>query len=270
MTNSSLQTINASGYPLQVALHGSVDSETHRHGWQVRYAEHEWSTLDRARNGFADLVVVDKNSAVFAVIECKRVRDTEWVFFHSDGDTQDRRHAQAWLSQFYQGAFKQYGWTQLQIEPFCPEVQFCAVRGQSTKDGVTILEKTAAEVALATECIAREHKDLRRDSDTDIKVFFPVIATTAKLRIAKFDPKTISLQDGIVPNAEFIDVSYVRFRKQLGVVRPGDQSPPLSLADDIAYLKESTVFVVHAPAMNEFLSRVNIQGAGLASNVRAA
>lgn len=265
----SIRVLNDSGYPLQIAVHGHIDSRTSVHGWRVKYTEHQWSTRDRSRSGFADIVAVDRNLAVFAVIECKRVRDVEWLLFHTDGQCHNRRHAQAWLSQFHQGTFKGYGWAQLQIEPTCPEVHFCAVRGQSTGAGTTLLEKTAAEVALATECIAREHKDIRRNADTDIKVFFPVIVTTAKLRLAKFDPATISLSDGTLQNAEFTDVPYVRFRKQLGVAH-ANAADAGTLWSDLAYTKENTVFVVHAPSLNAFLEELEIQGAGLGSNSCAA
>lgn len=265
----SVKVLNDSGYPLQIAVHGSVDSHTTVHGWRVLYAEHQWSTRDRARSGFTDLVVTDRNLATFAVLECKRVRDAEWLLFHSNGQHHNRRHAQAWLSQFHDGIFKGYGWAQVQIEPTCPEVHFCAVRGQSTNTGTTLLERTAAELALATECIAREHKAIRRSVDTDIKVFFPVIVTTATLRVATFDPASISLEDGTLESASFSDVPYVRFRKQLGVARAPS---PLggSSWTDLAYMNENTVFVVHAPAINDFLKALEVHDAGLGSNPRAA
>lgn len=265
-----LKVLNDSGYPLQIAVHRCVDAATPEHGWSVRYAEHEWRARDGSRSGFADLVVSNKKLSVFAVLECKRVRDVEWLLFHSDGARHNRRHAQAWLSQFHEGTFKGYGWAQLQIEPTCPEVHFCSIRGQSTNSGSTLLERTAADVALATECIAREHKDMRRTGTTDIKVFFPVILTTAKLRLATFDPRAISLVDGTLQSAEFQDVPYVRFRKQLGVARAPTAAGSENSWLDLAYEKENTVFVVQSSQINEFLREIEVQGVGLGSNPRAA
>lgn len=265
--DSAIRVLNDSGYPLQIAVHGAIDSHTPNHGWQVRYSEHQWSTRDRSKSGFADLVVASRSNAVFAVVECKRVRDTEWLLFHTDGQRHNRRQARAWLSQFHENTFKRYGWSDLDIDPTCPEVTFCAVRGQTTAQGPTLLERTAAEVALAADCIAREHKDIRREGATDIKVFFPIIVTTATLRLAKFDPASISLDDGTLEGAEFSCVPYVRFRKQLGVVRV-DTKAEGGAWGDVAHLKEATVFVVQASAINDFLADVAIHGAGLASNPR--
>lgn len=268
--NSSITVLNDSGYPLQIAMNGYIDGSTSSHGWRVEYTEHHWSTHDGSHSGFADLVAIDRNRAVFAVLECKRVRNVEWLLFHSDGQRHERRHATAWLSQFHQGSFRVYGWARLQIQPICPEVHFCAVRGQSTGAGTTLLERTAAEVTLATECIAREHKDIRRNGDTDIKVFFPVIVTTAKLRLATFDPATISLSDGTLQNAEFTDVPYVRFRKQLGVARADTMTNITNPWSDLAHMKENTVFVVYAPSLNGFFEELEVQEACLDSNPRAA
>lgn len=267
--DASLRVLNDSGYPLQIAVHGAIDAAVEDHGWKVLYAEHQWRTRDDSRSGFADLVVSDRNRSVFAVLECKRVRDVEWLLFHSDGECHNRRHAQAWLSQFHEGAFKGYGWAQVQIEPTCPEVHFCSIRGQSTNTGSTLLEKTAAEVALATECIAREHKDLRRSGSTDIKVFFPVLVTTARLRLATFAPSAISLADGTLEAAEFKDVPYIRFRKQLGVARARPEPGSEGLWFDLAYEKENTVFVVQSSHINDFLREIEVHGAGLGSNPQA-
>ena len=70
--------------------------------------------------------------------------------------------------------------------------------GQTTGERVTLIEKTAAELILATECLAREHKDYRPPQSENLKMFFSVIVTTAKLTVAKFDPgvRISAIMDG--------------------------------------------------------------------------
>lgn len=192
-------------------------------------------------------------------VECKRPRDSEWVFIHSDGKAQKRAHAQAWISHYLSGSMARFGWTHLTLDPTCPEVQFCAVRGQTTGDRVTLIEKTAAELILATECLALEHKDYRPQHSENFKFFFSVIITTANLKVAKFDPATISLKDGTLDSAEFEQVPYVRFRKQLGVHHTHLTPEQYEKGGDISLMKESTVFIVSAEAISDFLAEFEVR-----------
>ena len=156
-----------------------------------------------------------------------------------------------------------FGWSHLTLDPTCPEAQFCAVRGQTTGERVTLIEKTAAELILATECLAREHKDYRPPQSENLKMFFSVIVTTAKLTVAKFDPGAISLADGTLSNAEFEHVPYVRFRKQLGVHNSQLTTEQYQEGGDISYMKESTVFVVSAEAVSDFLSEFEVRASSI-------
>ena len=146
MENTALRTLNDSGFPLQVAVHRQINETTSRHGWSVRYSEHAWTDHTDGRSGFLDLVIHDKYGTSFMAVECKRPRDSEWVFLHSDGQVQKRAHAQAWISHYKSGSMARFGWSHLTLDPTCPEVQFCAVRGQTSGERVTLIEKTAAEL----------------------------------------------------------------------------------------------------------------------------
>ena len=263
MENPALRTLNESGFPLQIAVHRKIDETTSKHGWKVRYSEHAWTNFADGRAGFLDLVLEDHNGTSFMAVECKRPRDAEWVFLHSDGKAQKRAHAQAWISHYANGTMSTFGWSHITLDPTCAEAQFCAVRGQSTSDRITLIEKTAAELILATECLALEHKDYRPRESEDFKLFFSVIVTTAKLTLAHFDPALISLQDGTLDQAHFEQVPYVRFRKQLGVHHSLLTSEQYAQAGDIAYVKESTVFIVSAEAICDFLAEFEIRRASL-------
>jgi hypothetical protein len=259
MENPALRTLNDSGFPLQVAVHRHINETKSRHGWSVRYSEHAWTNHTDGRSGFLDLVLQNEHGPDFIAVECKRLRNAEWVFLHSDGKAQKRAHAQAWISHYKTGRMAQFGWSHLMLDPTCPEAQFCAVRGQTSSERVTLIEKTAAELILATECLAMEHKDYRLAESENFKRFFSVIVTTAKLTVAQFDPTAISLKDGTLESAEFEPVPYVRFRKQLDVHHSHLTPQQYAQGGDISYLKESTVFVVHSESICDFLSNFKVR-----------
>lgn len=263
MEQSTLRTLNDSGFPLQIAVHRCIDETRSKHGWRVKYSEHAWIDHRDKKSGFLDLVLQNAYGTSYLAVECKRPRDTEWVFLHSEGEIKDRAHAQGWVSYYTGGSMPRFGWSQLELDPTCAEAQFCAVRGQTAGERITLIEKTAAELTLATECLALEHKDYRHPTIDDLKMFFSVIVTTAKLTVAKFDPAAISLQDGTLSNAKFENVPYVRFRKQLGVHHSVFTPEQYAAGGDLAYLKESTVFIVNAEAICSFLEAFEVRPSSL-------
>lgn len=263
MKSPALRTLNDSGFPLQVAVQRCINETTSQHGWQVKYSEHAWLDHRDGRCGFLDLVLQNEHGTSYIAVECKRPRDTEWVFLQSDGTVQKRVHAQGWVSYFTGGEMPRFGWSQLAVDPACPEAKFCAVRGQNTSERITLIEKTAAELTLATECLAMEHKNYRHPTSDDLKLFFSVIVTTAKLTVARFDPTAISLSDGTLGKAEFESVPFVRFRKQLGVHHSLLTPDQYLAGSDIAYMKESTVFVVSAEFVTTFLMDFEVRDSSL-------
>lgn len=64
----------------------------------------------------------------------------------------------------------------------------------------------------------------------------------------------LRLQDGTLSDAKFESVPFVRFRKQLGVHHSLFTPEQYLAGGDLAYLKESTVFVVNAEAICSFLT----------------
>lgn len=255
-----LAIANESGFPLQIAVERSVQQSTAAHGWSVRYTEHAWSNKLDDRTGFVDLVLQDRYKSTYLVIECKRVRNTTWLFMHPDGQASPRRHAKAWVSHSLGGdkRFRHFSWHDVPLDPATPEACFCAVRGTSTNDKATLLERIGGELISSTEALALEEKDFRITIHETIRFYFNVIVTTADLKIAKFDPSATSLDDGTLTHGQVIDVPYVRFRKQLSprnaVLTPDDYKDNL----DVAYSKQHTVFVVRANALLDFLQEFEI------------
>lgn len=256
--NASLRTANDSGFPLQIAVARHVGETTVAHGWTVRYAEHSWSNQVDGQSGFIDLVLQDRLKCTFTVVECKRVRNAEWVFLHSAGTAPKQNHAKAWISHYANGTMAQCGWYNISVNPACVEAQFCAVRGQSSNDRTTLLERVGSDLIAATEALAAEERDFRPDNCESIKIYFNVIVTTADLKVGEFDPANVSLSEGTLPSASFESVPYIRFRKQLST-RPTRFTPAdYGKATDIAYSKENTVFVVRADALPDFLNELDV------------
>jgi hypothetical protein len=78
LSQNPISIANSSGFPLQIAI-SKIVRESSR--WKVLLEEHPWRLDINGEGGFIDIVVEDKISHFETfVIECKRVRQTAWVF----------------------------------------------------------------------------------------------------------------------------------------------------------------------------------------------
>jgi hypothetical protein len=254
----ALKIANDSGFPLQIAVGHQISQSTGTNGgWRVAYAEHAWSNVQDQQSGFIDLVLADKDRSTFLVVECKRVRDSTWVFMHKTGRTNNRRHAKAWITCAINDGLQHFGWDDAPLDPGSPEASFCAVRGQSAGERSTMLERIGGELVSATEAFASEQRNFRPQGDS-IRFYFNVIVTTATLKIAAFDPTNISLAGGEIQNASITDVPYLRFRKQLSARGSLPTVEQYVNHHDLAYAQEQTIFVVHAEALHDFLVQFEV------------
>jgi hypothetical protein len=253
-----LKIANDSGFPLQIAVERQVRETHDRHGWNVLYVEHSWSNPLDNTDGFIDLVLQASNKVFHLVVECKRVRESVWLFLNSEGHPKARRHGKAWVSWYGNDRMLYDDWADLPVDPSCPEAQYCAIRGQTASERNTLLERLGGGLVSATEAVAREHRDYRPEGDESFKIFLNVVVTTADLQFGTFDPATISLTEGAIPDATFQSVPYVRLRKQLST-RPNILTPTdYSENKRVAYSKENTVFVVRADALVEFIEELDV------------
>ena len=69
--------VDASGYPLQIAVGNAVNAQSNTHGFSVLYSEHAWRSVDGNAQGFADLVISSYGEVTNFVVECKRVLNSE-------------------------------------------------------------------------------------------------------------------------------------------------------------------------------------------------
>jgi hypothetical protein len=247
-----------SGFPLQIAVQHAVDENVSKTGWNVRYVEHGWVHRRERQRGFIDLVLHAKRGELLFVVECKRQREAAWVFMHYSGKAIDRRHAKPWITHVHDNNFIKYGWSDLAVDPPCPEATFCALRGQTSAERNTLLERTGAELVLATEALASSERNFRRPQEETHRMYFPLVVTTASLKIADFEPTSVSLQDGELNDATVRDVPWVRLRKQLATRAVNLTPEDATGLGNPSYSLESSIFVVHCASLVDFLTQFEV------------
>jgi hypothetical protein len=242
---------NSSGFPLQIRIGHVANSSG---SWRVHLEEHPWQSIDNSREGFIDLVLIEKHGVQTMVVECKRVRDSSWIFMIPIVDCRERSHVRLWCSDQSTDRWKEFGWTDWQgIDSH--EAKYCAIPGQE-QGRRNLLERTAAELVEATESFAWQEKELADKVPPTIRAFrriyIPVIVTTAELKVSCFDPSTISLAEGdLPPDTTFTTVPYVKFRKSLS--SRIDTESSIDQARDLHRASERSVFVVNAENFNVFI-----------------
>jgi len=160
---------NASGFPLQIRI--AYDSNLPRQGfvggWRTVLQEHQWHSNETGAWGFIDLIVSstsDNNVPphYYMVIECKRVRDSTYVFLMPNKNRKLKSYARIWCSEFHNSKWKSFDWVDCHFAPSTYDSKFCAIPGQES-GRKTILEKTASNLRRdvpATQCrpLARSRK----------------------------------------------------------------------------------------------------------------
>jgi hypothetical protein len=127
-----------------------------------------------------------------------------------------------------------------------------------------MLERVAADVVSSTEALATEERP-RLQSEQSLRLYGSVVVTTATLKVCTFSAATVSLADGHLPDADagFVDVPFVRFRKQLSVHATPSPTDGRSGWESFARAKEHTVFVVNASHFENFLRQWTIHDGAL-------
>jgi hypothetical protein len=81
MGSEPIKIANSSGFPLQIAVSSIVNKSRN---WRVMFEEHPWRLNETRTDGFIDIVAFNKKDNTVMVIECKRYKDTGWVFLIPD------------------------------------------------------------------------------------------------------------------------------------------------------------------------------------------
>jgi len=250
--------VNSSGFPLQIGIQNHIEKTSADHGWKVLLKEFPWRNLETGNDGFVDLVLRNQYDTLTVILECKRVRDTNWIFLEPSTKSAERRHGTFWLTCVENENTKDFGWYDAALDPTSSESEFCVVPGQDPKSK-PMLERTAAELLEATEAIAFEEYQLHKNDKTNLRFFyFPVIATTAELQICTFSPDDISIERGELQKSKFRKAPFVRLRKSL-TTKQQSYSGPKDIRE-IARDKERTVFVVNSANLVYFIQNLEAPG----------
>jgi hypothetical protein len=255
------ERINASGYPLQLHLEELIANTIETHGWRVLVKEHRWVNEETREDGYIDLVLEHAYFQARLCIECKRII-ANWNFLlptTQENYTQEQvRLLKADLSA------KKIYWSKHNLVPATWDVKFCVPDVEGKKDSRTI-EKIAGELLLSLESLAHEEQriwrknrgDVKIPSKNDVMLYIPVIVTTSKLRIYKFNPNDVNIENGQVgANGSVEDVEFIRFCKNL------DTNIGYSNTENVGDLWEAnrendrTVFVVTSTKFIDFLSKI--------------
>jgi hypothetical protein len=259
LSQQPITVANASGFPLQIGISHVVNKSNR---WKIFLEEHPWSLDDKddkVSEGFIDLVVYERFSQFETlVIECKRVRQTAWVFLLPTLPSAKRSQATIFGSQLADSKWKHFGWEDWQADPITYQSQYCAIPGQQ-QGRKNLIEHTASELVLSVEALANQERRLQQENGADnfSRVYIPIIVTTAQLFIAEFDPSNISLEDGCLPkNTPFFEVPFIRYRKSLATFGGSILVKSIS---EFHIASERTIFVVNALKFEEFLNQYDFR-----------
>lgn len=242
--------VNSSGFPLQISLVHQIEKERQRDGWKTLLTEHPWRHPASGDEGFIDLVVENQHKTVVMVVECKRVRDTEWFFLAPDDASPARRVISTWFTYICGYKTKRYGWQDHPGEPRSYQPEFCIVHGQDAKSR-PMLERVAAQVIESTEALAHEEFSFFDGTDYVLRMYYSVIVTSAQLKICRFRSEDIDPATGDIAEAVFEPVPWLRFRKTL--TSPSNSPGQAQTIVEKSRDSERTVFVVNSSYFIEFL-----------------
>jgi hypothetical protein len=118
------------------------------------------------------------------------------------------------------------------------------------------LESVCRDLVAATHALAREERESGSHMAHRLKIYMSLIVTTANLKICKFDPQTISLNDGTLPGSDFQDVQFIRFRKQFSAERRTVPAVEFENDVDISFRREHTVLIARPEAVPDLLRQL--------------
>jgi len=245
-----LNLVNASGFLFQLKVEQEISASSASHGKSILAREHRWVDLDSGHEGFIDLIVTAGTKGKI-VIECKRVRDAEWVFLILQ-DAQSTKSARVlWTKRFdenRQGA----AWDEFGLDPDSLDAEFCIVRGQG-ENQQPMLERLSAILLRSVEALANEELGYERSvGRSSLRFYFPVIVTTATLQACRVQSSEIDLMSGELQSANFEEVPFIRFTKSMPSCLTSSHTP--FQLSDAARENKRTVFVVNAGYLVPFLS----------------
>jgi hypothetical protein len=244
-----LSVVNASGFPLQLAVAASVRAS--RTSWRQLLSEHPWRHPETGKDGYIDLILQrGTSSSDIMVVECKRQRgDARWYFLDTQPDSYDSRivitRHDPRVVDVQEFAFF----------PTTPAARFCVLHGEDSPRR-SLLERLADDLLQSVEAFAMEQLTI---DPVPLFRYLPVVVTNARLFLCSADPTSISLKTGELPStAEFSEIPFVRFRKTLWASRLTEAKDPQHIMH-VHSDRERTILVVSAPHLELFLQKAQFR-----------
>jgi hypothetical protein len=250
-----LSVVNASGFPFQIRVAHLVRETAARRGWTVLVSEHPWTDEETGENGFIDVVLGrDDDYSLRLVIECKRAKDSQWVFISPDTTAKSFELVRCFVTLNSRGD-KAGTWADCEFAPASAESSFCSVRGDGSSR-TSLLERLSADVCSATEAFGRQ--ELRIEASTSLPIttlYVPVIVTNVELFECRVKPSAVNLDSGSVEldDVDFRATPFIRFRKPLTARHDLSGSSDIQTVNQDA---ERTVLVLSAHDLSESLERL--------------
>lgn len=244
--------VNQSGFPLQLAIDSLVSKGSDQLGWKVLYREHGWRH-GNGQAGFIDLVLEDRHGSSVLALECKRVLEADWIFLDETAVKPKSSRARLWITNTNGHGREYSGYFDARAFPESCESMFCVVAGQDPK-ARPMLERVAAEISSATESLALEERPILTKRGYGLRMYAPVIVTTARLVRSCVDPSAVDLRTGEATSVAHTVEPWVRFRKQFSAefaVEPKNTHWNFS---EVASAKEKMVYVVNIESLADFLT----------------
>ena len=105
------------------------------------------------------------------------------------------------------------------------------------------------------EAIAIEEHPVITKRKHGLRMYVPVIVTTARLVVSRFDPKLVTLQNGEASVVSHDVQPWVRFRKQFSSEYAVQPKNPEWDFSELAAAKEKLVYVVNVQSFADFLAK---------------
>jgi hypothetical protein len=251
--DSLVNLINSSGFLFQLKLEDEIQKSqpvSPMGRWQPIVREHKWIDPLDGKEGFID-IVLGAEDATRLVIECKRATDASWVFLVPSEEKEKRRGKFLWTESNNNTS----DWHDFNLNPPSFESAFCVVRGQGEKD-TPLLERLSSLLLRSLESLANEELTLAKQERT-IHLYIPVIVTNATLYACHFNTSDISIESGKLPESNFEEVPFMRFRKNLSSTVKSTISFARNLGE-INRENERTVLIINSKELVKALANLDL------------
>jgi hypothetical protein len=217
------ESLKSSGFPFQTAI-ARIIADTQP--YHIETEEFPWQD-HTGKDQFVDLIA--SNEAWTLVIECKKTRKENLTFLKPDAHSSDRH----WIMRCVFTTQVQdltphfdlnYGdWS---VRPLSHESTYCVVSTSEKGTDQRLLERDARQLVRASDAYADATRNSRRPPQhfMNLRPYIPLIVTNARLFVATYHPREISLDTGqfSADPANVVSVPWVRFRKAFTSEPGGD------------------------------------------------